>query len=132
MRIAGTFATVLVMAAPVSSQASEWLGHLATLAQAQVACTDTSSQACLPYLAEAVAVAGVLTATTKVDFQGKVETITVFFRNGNVQQCTENWFQNALNGQRLMHGALGMDASDRAYFPWIDALLAAAQELCHI
>jgi hypothetical protein len=38
----------------------EWKGDLATLWDAQVACSDTNSKDCEPFLAEAVAVADVM------------------------------------------------------------------------
>jgi hypothetical protein len=120
----------LALSAGQVAQSSEWQGHLATLRQAQIACRNLNSRDCLPYLAEAVAVADVLTAATKVTspVKGKV-SITVVFRSGSEQSCSENWLRNLLNGQRLLHDALLMDARQHAY--WTDALLAAAQNLCH-
>jgi hypothetical protein len=37
----------------ISANASSWKGHLATLWDAQLACTNTDSAVCIPFLAEA-------------------------------------------------------------------------------
>jgi hypothetical protein len=110
------------------TRAAEWMGHLAMLKHAQIACRDANSRDCLPYLAEAVAVADVLTATTRVSSSKGETTITAVFRNGSEVHCSKNWIRSALNGQRLMQAALHMDARQHAY--WVDALLAAAQDHC--
>ena len=53
-----------------------WKGHLATLWDAQVACSDTNSKDCEPFLAEAVAVADVMT----LDQTGQVIAILPFIK----------------------------------------------------
>jgi len=118
-----------VVFGPVS-HAAEWQDHLATLRRAQAACRDINSQACLPYRAEAVAVADVLAATTSVSTSSKGDvTVTAVFRNGNQQRCSRNWLRDVLNGQRLMRSALSLDPRRHNY--WVDALLAAAQQMCY-
>jgi hypothetical protein len=125
----GSTAMWLTLAIVSGAPAADWHGHLATLKQAQLACLVLTSLDCLPYLAEATAVADVLTATTKVSRENGRTAITAVFRNGNVQHCSENWLRQTLNGQRLMRDALALNS--RSHFYWVDALLAAAQDRCH-
>jgi hypothetical protein len=61
----------LVVLLSLSGQAwsKEWKGHLATLWDAQVACSDTNRNDCEPFLAEAVAVADVMNQLSTVDME---------------------------------------------------------------
>jgi hypothetical protein len=122
--------TVLMALACSGAGAGEWRGHVSTLFDAQVACTNSDSLECEPFLAEAVAVADVLTGIVKPDEKGMDFTVT--FHNMNQQKCSQNWFQS-MNGQSLMHSALGLGLSvERAKnIYWVDALLRASQQLCH-
>ncbi len=62
----------LLMALACSgAMAVEWKGHLATLLDAQVSCTDMFSLECRPFLAEAVAVADVFHEIAKPDENGE-------------------------------------------------------------
>ena len=78
---------------------AEWMGHLATLFQAQVACANSNSKECLPYIAEAVAVAQLLTEQVKVPIR-KDEAYGVVFHGGHVESCSITWLQS-MNGTTL-------------------------------
>jgi hypothetical protein len=110
--------------------ALEWKGHLTTLFDAQVACTDMFSLECQPFLAEAVAIAEMFSEIAKSDEKG--DTFTVPFRGMRQEECSQNWRQY-MNGQSLLHSALALpEASERAkniYF--VSALMRASRELCH-
>jgi hypothetical protein len=109
-----------------------WNGALATLSDAQVACTNTESRECLPYLAQAVAVAYVLRENAKpVTATDGGRDFIVVIRSGNPKTCTLHWFES-LNGLRLMHSALGLDTGEpvATNLYWTQALLRAAEELC--
>jgi hypothetical protein len=107
-----------------------WKGHLTTLFDAQVACTDMLSPECEPFLAEAVAVADVFQAIAL----GHVESgnFTVVFRNMNQENCSQNWLRS-MNGQGLMHVtlALPIDSDDAKNIYFTDALMRASRQLCH-
>jgi hypothetical protein len=124
---------VLVLAftllAPTTSDAAEWSGYSASLWDAQVACADTNSAGCLPYLAEALAVASVLTESARLIDNAKYG---VAFHSGRQEICTERWRQ-AMNGLQLLHLALGFegDTEEAKRLPWIDALIRASQDRCH-
>lgn len=108
----------------------EWKGHLATLFDAQIACTNTDSRACEPFLAEAVAIADVLTEIARLDDKGT--SVTVTFHSMDQQQCSLNWFRS-LNGQSLLHSALGLPigVQDAKEVYWSAALMRASRQLCH-
>jgi hypothetical protein len=122
----------LLMALACSgAMAVEWKGHLSTLFDAQVSCTNTDSLECEPFLAEAVAVAEVLQEIAKPPELYEKETdFTITFDSMRQQKCSQNWFQS-LNGQSLLHSALGLsvDSPERIY--WVAALMRASRQLCH-
>jgi hypothetical protein len=125
-------ASCALLLSPVAN-ADQWRGHLARLVDAQLACTDTNSSSCLPYLAEAVAVANVLSDTSKpLPPEDKGGVVTVTFQNGSQEKCSGNWFRS-MNGLRLLHSALGIetDTSETQKIYWVDALVRASRELCH-
>jgi hypothetical protein len=114
------------------AQPAAWNGHLATLSQAQAACANTDSNECLPYFAEAVAVAQVLSEQAKLPgVSGKDEGYGIVFHDGYEQSCSTNWLQS-MNGQTLLHSALGLavGVSDAQRLYWVAALLQASQQLC--
>jgi hypothetical protein len=115
------------------AQSAEWNGRLATLMEAQAACKITGSNECLPYLAQAEAVAQVLSLQVKLPgVTSKDDGYGIVFRDGYEQRCSSNWLQS-MNGQALLHSALGLDVgvSDAQRLNWVAALLQAAQHLCH-
>jgi hypothetical protein len=67
----------LMALACAGAMAVEWNGHLATLFDAQVSCTDMLSLECRPFLAEAVAFVEVFSEIAKPD-----ERRTVFSEHG--------------------------------------------------
>src|SRR5271169_5086517 len=97
----------LVVLLSLSGQAWswEWKGHLATLWDAQVACSDTNSKDCEPFLAEAVAVADVMTELSTVDMKAKENLFVVPFPGGNQMHCSDNW-SKSMNGLGLLHSTL--------------------------
>lgn len=130
----GTRANVVALAAfafsSLEAHAGEWKGHLATLFDAQIACTDSSSRACEPFLAEAVAVADVPTEIARPD--DKRTSVTVTFHSMDQQQCSQNWLRS-MNGLSLLHLALGLpiDMKDAKEVYWSEALMRASRQLCH-
>jgi hypothetical protein len=125
--------TSLGAMASAGAQSSGWNGHLATLIQAQAACKNTDGNECLPYLAEAEAVAQVLAEQVKLPgANSKQETYGIIFHDGYEQNCSSNWLQS-MNGQTLLHSALalGVGVGDAQRLYWVAALLQAAQQLCH-
>lgn len=129
---ASAITCLLVIASPIAEPAS-WDGRLATLAQAQAACTSTDSNECLPYLAEAAAVAQVLSEQAKLPgVNSKDEGYGIVFHDGYQQNCSSNWLQS-MNAQTLLHSALGLavGVSDAQRLNWVAALLQASQQLCH-
>jgi hypothetical protein len=115
----------------LQAHASEWRGHLATLFDAQKDCVNTESTACLPYLAEAVAVADVLEESALSEWHDKGEvTFTVVFHGGLQQHCTAHWLKS-MNGLKLLHLALvtDTDGNEKSTY-WTQALVRASQELC--
>jgi hypothetical protein len=115
------------------AQSSAWNGPLATLFQAQAACANPDSNECLPYRAEAVAVAQVLSQQVKLPAaNGKDEGYGIVFHDGYEQNCSSNWLQS-MNAQTLLHSALGLavGVSDAQRLNWVAALLQASQQLCH-
>jgi hypothetical protein len=122
----------LVVLLSLSSQAwsQEWKGHAATLWDAQVACSDTNSKDCEPFLAEAVAVADVMQQISDVDLKAKENVFVVPFGGGNEMHCSDNWFRS-MNGLGLLHSALGLAVNDPKRTYWVSALRRASQQLCH-
>ena len=119
----------LVVLLSLSDQAlaQEWKGHLATLWDAQIACSDTNSKDCEPFLAEAVAVADVMYDLATADKQMK---FIVPFPYGNIMHCSGNWLRS-MNGLGLLHSALGLSVDDPKSTYWTKALMRASQQLCH-
>jgi hypothetical protein len=113
------------------ASAVEWKGHLSTLFDARIACTNTDSTECEPFLAEAVAVAEVLQEIAKPPGLNDKETdFTVTFHNMSQQKRSENWYQS-LNGLSLLHSALGLSVDSPKSIYWVAALMRASQQLCH-
>ena len=121
--------TLLLVLLSLSGQAwsQEWRGHLATLWDAQVACSDTNSKDCEPFLAEAVAVADVMTELSFMDLKANV--IVVPFPYGNQEHCSDNWLQS-MNGLGLLHTTLGLGGDPKSIY-WTSALTRASRQLCH-
>lgn len=103
---------------------AQWLGHLSKLSDAQNACRNMDSNKCLPYLAQAVAVADTLNDQATV--AGK--TIQLPGPNGSILNCSENFSTTDLNGETLAHLALIRDP--KADFYWTKALFFAALDRC--
>ena len=131
-RIMAIAITVLVSASPSSrpafAQEPPWRGHLATLQDAEAACIDWSSDSCLPYLAEAVAVADVFHA--QIYYDSKQYAWTMPGSNGSTLVCADIEIAE-LNGQSLLHLALAVDPADlHGDHRWTSALLFSALHLC--
>lgn len=125
--------TCLCAVTSTGTQAADWNGRLAALIQAQAACKNADSSECLPYLAQAEAVAQVLSQQVKLPgVNGKDDAYGIVFHDGYEQKCSSNWLQS-MNGPTLLHSALGLDVgvSDAQRLNWVAALLQAAQQLCH-
>lgn len=118
----------------VNAQARDWsdLGYAARVSDAQVACSNIDSQACEPYLAEALGVSATLQESAGAH-AGR-DWIGIAFHNGHIEHCTAKWYQS-LNGLALLQYALARastnDLATNRNTYWIDALIAAAQRLCH-
>ncbi len=120
---------ILSLSQPAWSQ--EWRGHLATLSDARVVCSDAHSKECEPFLAEAVAVADVLKELSSIDKEAKGDFVIVPFPHGIQTHCSQNWMKS-MNGTALLHSTLGFggfDDSKTTY--WTHALMVVAQQLCH-
>jgi hypothetical protein len=125
--------TCLCALASAGAQSAEWNGRLTTLMEAQAACKTADSNECLPYLAQAEAVAQVLSQQVKLPAaNSKQEAYGIVFHDGYAQNCSSNWLQS-MNGQTLLHSAmeLAVGESDARRLNWVAALLQAAQQLCH-
>jgi hypothetical protein len=90
----------MALACLTGSTAAEWKGHLSTLLDAQVACTNVHSLECEPFLAEAVAVADILHEIAQPLAEGG-NGFTVTFGNMRQETCSQNWF-TSLNGLSLL------------------------------
>ena len=115
----------LVMATPAFGQ---WTGHAATLDEAQLACHDIDSSACLPFLAEAVAVGDILTTQAGVRNGGDKQGIQLPGPNGSNVKCSERFRLPDLNGITLTH--LALTRNPHINFYWSNALFVAALDLC--
>ena len=104
------------------------MGHLATLSDALLACTNTESRACEPYLAEAVAIGDLLKRIAKPTDE---DDVIVVFNSMNQTKCTVNWFRS-LNGQSLLLSALGLSVgfAEKKHIYWTDAIVRASRQLC--
>jgi hypothetical protein len=121
----------VILALSGQARSQEWKGHLATLNEARIACSDTHSKACEPFLAEAVAVADVMKELSFVDKDAKEDFVVVPFPHGNLTHCSENWLKS-INGLGLLHATLGSGAFDEnknTY--WTQALMQVSRQLCH-
>ena len=72
--------------------ADDWNGHLATLFDAQAACTDIDSSKCEPFVAEAVAVADVFNEIAKPE-----GGFAIVFHTMIQENCSNSWLQS-ING----------------------------------
>jgi hypothetical protein len=123
-----TIVLLVALACSVGNTAAEWRGHLASLFDAQVACTNIDSLECKPFLAEAVAVADLLDGIARPTDDGNDFIVT--FRNMHQEKCSQNWFAS-LNGLSLLHSALGLSEDSPKSIYWTDALIRASRQLCH-
>jgi len=62
---------VLILLLVRQAWSLEWRGHLSTLGDARIACSDTHNKECQPFLAQAVAVAHVMQELSVVDTAAK-------------------------------------------------------------
>lgn len=115
----------LLYLSPQPAMADTWTGHLASLRDAKIACRDINSAECLPYLAQAVAVADTLSAQAL----SEQNEISIPGRAGSTLICNTAVL-HFLNGQYLMLVALTAD--DKTLFYWDDALLASALRSCRL
>jgi hypothetical protein len=86
---------------------------------------------CLPFLAQAVAVADVMKELSYVDRDAKEDFVVVPFPYGNLTHCSQNWLKS-MNGLGLLHLTLGSSAFDEnknTY--WTHALMVISRQLCH-
>jgi hypothetical protein len=123
--------SVLLLSLSGHAWAQEWKGHLATLNEARMACSDIHSKDCEPFLAEAVAVAEVMKELSFVDKDAKGDFVVVPFPHGNLTHCSENWLKS-MNGLGLLHSTLGSGAFDEnknTY--WTQALMQVSRQVCH-
>ena len=132
---------VSLLALPVVANSTPWreLGAHAKLLDALIACTDTDSDACVPYLAGAVAVGALLNDQANIASLGRRDKsrtdddrVDIVFYGAQVTRCSVNWLQS-LNGQTLLHSALGLPVTfaESKNIYWTDALRRAAISLCH-
>ncbi len=119
----------MVYISPQSAMADTWDGHLATLQDAKAACRDVDAVSCLPYTAQAVAVADTIHA--QAVYNANRNDFKIFGRDGSVWICDDS-VSNHLNGEDLTYLALATEPSDGEPFYWDDALLIAALNLCHV
>jgi hypothetical protein len=125
---------------PVKSEPAtgEWMGHLARLSSAKVACRNTDSRACQPFLAEAVALANLINKLAYLDMDAsKAHSPTPWklaAPNGHTLSCTDALLQQ-MNGESLLHATLAQDfrdyqgKADDMY--WTDALYSVvANDFC--
>ncbi len=110
--------------------ADTWDGHLATLKDAKIACQDIDSESCLPYLAQAVAVADTLYA--QADYDSKRDELKIPGGDGYIWVCHPSVLSQ-LNGEDLLHLALATEPSDgEGPFYWDEALFTSAINLCRV
>jgi hypothetical protein len=122
-----TIVLLMALACSAGSTAAEWTGHLSTLFDAQVACTNIDSLECEPFLAEAVAIADVLHEIAQLAEDGNDFIVT--FGNMRQEKCSQNWF-TSLNGLGLLHSALALSVDPQSIY-WTNALIRASRQLCH-
>lgn len=123
----------LLVLLSLSGQAwsQEWRGHLATLGDARIACSDTDSKECQPFLAQAVAVADVMQELSFVDTDAKGDFVVVPFPHGSLTHCSPNWLKS-MNGLALLHSTLGFGGFDDTKTTyWTRALMQVSRQLCH-
>lgn len=103
---------------------AEWLGHLAQVKQARLACRNMDSNACQPFLAQAVTVADVIHIQATVKYPTANSMVwLVPVGNSAVRKCRESILQ--ISGESLLQATLGRtDLDDNQY--WSAALFATA------
>ena len=122
---------VLLLSLCGQAWSQEWRGHLATLGDARIACSDTHSKECQPFLAQAVAVADAMKELSFVDADAKGDFVVVPFPHGNLTHCSQNWLKS-MNGFALLRSTLdfnGFDDTKTTY--WTRALMQVSRQLCH-
>jgi len=113
----------LLGAVSSTAMADTWRGHLTTLQDARIACRNIDSDSCIPFLAQAVAVADTLfDQAIAVSHQQEFE---IPGRNGSIWICGPDVLKE-LNGQSLLHLALAADTEGY----WDNALFTAALRPC--
>jgi len=107
-----------------SAIADAWKGHFATVQDARIACRDINSDSCLPYLAQAVAVADIFSDQARLG-RGGVDEIP----GGGISiwVCDPDVLGKDLNGENLLHLALASNF-DPPY--WDHALFLTVLHLC--
>jgi hypothetical protein len=116
------FGFLLLMFSAISH--AEWMGHLAQVKQARLACRNLDSNACQPFLAQAVAVADV------IHLQASAKDLSVWpvvwlvpVGNKGVRQCHNSILQ--LSGEALLQASLGRTDLDENQY-WSEALFVTA------
>jgi hypothetical protein len=129
MKWSACLLVLLLLSGQALSQ--EWRGHLATLDEARIACSDTDSKECQPFLAQAVAVADVMKELSFVDMDAKGDFVVIPFPHGNLTHCSQNWLKS-MNGLGLLHSTLGSGGFDEnKSIYWTHALMQVSRQLCH-
>jgi hypothetical protein len=124
----GTALVAFLSITSKSAMAVPWEGHLATLNDAKLACRDIDSGPCLPYMAQAVAIADTLYAQAAYD--AKRDKIQIPGGDGSIWACDPSVL-NKLNGENLLHSALATESvNESKAFYWDDALFMAALHIC--
>ncbi len=112
-----------------SSAMADWMGHLARLSDAQIACRDIDSDACQPFLAEAVAIADLLHEQSNIVRVGGEDKALMPGYSMSILTCDLSIYDR-LNGQSLLHLALAFSPPDPKSLYWTQALRAAALQPC--
>jgi hypothetical protein len=100
---------------------AEWLGHLTQVKQARLACRNLDSNACVPFLAQAVTVADII--HQQVTLSADLTIWLVPVGNGSVRKCHEGIVQ--MSGESLLQATLGRTNLDDNQY-WSAALFATA------
>jgi hypothetical protein len=116
---------LLLLVSP-NAIATEWMGHLAKLEDAKVACRDIDSVECRPFLAQAVAVADVMISLTHYAIKGGEEEILLPNHDQGTFLYCGRVFVEKMNGETLLYMTLARDNP----FYWTEALLATVYQLC--
>ena len=121
---------VLVAAVPPMADAYAWRGHLATLQDARIACRDVDSYDCLPYLAQAVAVADTLSDQAKFDLK-RPDEFQIPGARSSTWICDTSVYRQ-FNGEALLHLALAADFTNEDSVYWDNALFTSALLRCRM